>query len=74
MNAGHTLEYPPSYSPDLNDIEPKWAQAKAIIKKEDCPIGLLFTSYARQIILFEIKYSSLRWPLPCTSDKNSCIK
>jgi transposase len=29
-NAGHTLEYLPSYSPDFNDIEPKWVQDKAI--------------------------------------------
>ena len=26
--AGHTLEYLPPYSPDLNPIENKWAQAK----------------------------------------------
>ncbi|WP_416430684.1 transposase [Piscirickettsia salmonis] len=25
---GHTLEYLPSYSPDLNPIERKWAEAK----------------------------------------------
>ncbi len=27
--AGHTLEYLPAYSPDLNDIEHKWAEAKS---------------------------------------------
>ena len=27
---GHTLEFLPPYSPDLNPIEKKWAQAKAI--------------------------------------------
>ena len=27
---GHILEYLPAYSPDLNKIEPKWAQAKTI--------------------------------------------
>jgi transposase len=27
-NAGHALLYLPSYSPDLNPIEKKWAQAK----------------------------------------------
>ena len=31
--AGHTLEYLPPYSPDLNPIEPKWAQAKAIRRR-----------------------------------------
>ncbi|MFV0410606.1 MAG: transposase [Paracoccus sp. (in: a-proteobacteria)] len=32
-NAGHGLEYLPPYSPDLNPIEPKWAQAKAIRRR-----------------------------------------
>lgn len=31
--AGHTLEYLPAYSPGLNDIEHKWAQAKSIRRK-----------------------------------------
>lgn len=29
-DAGHLLEYLPPYSPDLNPIEKKWAQAKSI--------------------------------------------
>jgi transposase len=29
-NSGHTLLYLPPYSPDLNPIEKKWAQAKKI--------------------------------------------
>lgn len=33
QNAGHCLEFLPPYSPDLNPIEPKWAQAKAIIRR-----------------------------------------
>ena len=32
-DAGHTLEYLPPYSPDFNDIEHKWAQAKAYRRK-----------------------------------------
>jgi len=32
-DAGHILEYLPPYSPDLNPIEQKWAQAKAIRRK-----------------------------------------
>jgi DDE superfamily endonuclease len=49
--AGHTLEYLPPYSPDLNPIEPKslahgldpWgAQAKAIRKKYQCSIEEIF--------------------------------
>ena len=34
LAAGHTLEYLPSYSPDLNPIEKKWAQAKAIRRRK----------------------------------------
>jgi transposase len=49
-NAGHTLEYLPSYSPDFNDIEPKWAQAKAFRKREGCSIAQLFAAYAFLII------------------------
>jgi hypothetical protein len=30
--AGHILEYLPPYSPDLNPIEKKWAQAKETVK------------------------------------------
>lgn len=41
--AGHTLEYLPVYSPDLNPIEKKWAQAKAIRRKLQCSIEELFT-------------------------------
>ena len=31
--TGHTLFYLPTYSPDLNPIEKKWAQAKSIRRK-----------------------------------------
>ncbi|SDW39679.1 transposase [Nitrosomonas communis] len=37
-NAGHTLEYLPSYSPDFNHIESKWAQAKAIRRRDGCSV------------------------------------
>ena len=40
--AGHILEYLPTYSPDLNPIEHKWAQAKAIRKKHRCDPYQLF--------------------------------
>ncbi|MCC9003109.1 MAG: transposase [Candidatus Competibacter sp.] len=42
--AGHTLESLPPYSPDLNPIEHKWAQAKAIRKQTHCPVAELFRS------------------------------
>ncbi len=32
-DAGHAVKYLPPYSPDLNPIEHKWAQAKAIRRK-----------------------------------------
>jgi hypothetical protein len=41
-NAGHTLLYLPPYSPDLNPIEKKWAQAKATRRKIGCNIHQLF--------------------------------
>lgn len=44
-NAGHILEYLPPYSPDLNPIEHKWAQAKAIRRKYHCNIDQLFSIY-----------------------------
>ena len=44
-NAGFILEYLPPYSPDLNPIEHKWAQAKAIRKTLQCNIDQLFRDY-----------------------------
>lgn len=43
-NAGHILEYLPSYSPDLNPIERKWAQTKAARRKQGCTVNELFAS------------------------------
>ena len=39
---GHIFEYLPPYSPDLNPIEHKWAQAKSIRRKLNCNISDLF--------------------------------
>jgi transposase len=44
-DAGHTLIYLPAYSPDLNPIEKKWAQAKSRRRKVGCSIDQLFQSY-----------------------------
>lgn len=44
--AGHTLEYLPPYSPDLNPIEPKWAQAKSVRRKHSCDILTLFRDFS----------------------------
>ncbi|WP_200899687.1 MULTISPECIES: transposase [Nitrosomonas] len=43
--CGDTLEYLPSYSPDFNHIEPIWAQAKAIRRREGCSVEQLFAGY-----------------------------
>jgi transposase len=40
-----TLEFLPPYSPDLNPIERKWAQAKAIRRKHRCDVDTLFGNY-----------------------------
>ena len=42
--AGIVLEYLPTYSPDLNPIEHKWAQAKAIRRKQKCSVYDLFST------------------------------
>lgn len=39
---GHILLYLPPYSPDLNPIEHKWAQAKAIRRKHNLPVQRVF--------------------------------
>lgn len=44
-NAGHILLYLPPYSPDLNPIEHKWAQAKSLRRKHKCDIQDLFTTF-----------------------------
>jgi transposase len=40
--AGCLIEYLPPYSPDLNPIEHKWAQAKALKRKLRCSTDELF--------------------------------
>ena len=42
---GHILEYMPVYSPDLNPIEHKWAQAKALRRKHRCSVDELFRDH-----------------------------
>ena len=44
LAAGHILEYLPPYSPDLNPIEHKWAQSKAIRKQKNYTVEKLFSS------------------------------
>ena len=50
--AGVILEYLPPYSPDLNPIEHKWAQAKAIRRKLRCNnIDQLFSEHLEYVKL-----------------------
>ena len=39
---GTLLEFLPPYSPDLNPIELKWAQAKSIRRRHRCSVDELF--------------------------------
>ncbi len=41
--AGFILEYLPTDSPDLNPIEHKWAQAKALRRSRQCAMTSLFS-------------------------------
>lgn len=41
--AKHTLQFMPSYSPDLNPIEHKWAHAKSIRRKTGETLEKIFT-------------------------------
>ena len=43
--SGALLEFLPPYSPDLNPIEKKWAQAKAIRKQYHCHVDDLYQSH-----------------------------
>jgi transposase len=45
--AGHQIEYLPVYSPDLNPIERKLAQAKAIRKQKRCSVSELVANPVR---------------------------
>jgi transposase len=45
IKAGMILEYLPPYSPDLNPIEHKWAQAKTLRRTLGCSIDELFQSH-----------------------------
>lgn len=43
QHKGHVLRYLPPYSPDLNPIEHKWFQAKALRRKLKCNVSELFS-------------------------------
>lgn len=44
-DAGHIIEYLPPYSPDLNPVEHKWAEAKSKRRAVNCSIDALFSHY-----------------------------
>ncbi|WP_440867518.1 IS630 family transposase [Symbiopectobacterium purcellii] len=43
IDAGYMVEYLPTYSPDLNPIEHKWAQAKSKKREMGCDTESLFS-------------------------------
>lgn len=45
LNDKHIILFLPPYSPQLNPIEHKWAQAKALRKSKHCSIDELFFNY-----------------------------
>ena len=49
--AGATLEFLPPYSPDLNPIEKKWAQAKAMRRRLGSSVDELFSQHREYAIL-----------------------
>ncbi len=44
VEAGHVLEFLPAYSPDLNDIEHKWAEAKSYRRRTGKTVEEIFTN------------------------------
>ena len=48
---GHTVQFLPSYSPDLNPIEKKWAQAKAVQRQRRCTPIELFSRGSEYAVL-----------------------
>jgi len=42
MRSGHIIEYLPTYSPDLNDIEHQWAKKKKLRRKLRCSVDAVF--------------------------------
>jgi DDE superfamily endonuclease len=48
---GHTVQFLPSYSPDLNPIEKKWAQAKAVRRRRRCTPMELFSRASDYAVL-----------------------
>lgn len=46
------LEFLPPYSPELNLIEHKWAQAKAMRRKHRCDTYTLFEQYFNYVTLY----------------------
>lgn len=52
QEAGHTVLYLPPYSPDLNPIEKKWAQAKQMRRSTNCSIDQLFQKHICQHTTF----------------------
>ena len=50
-NHGSIVVFLSAYSPDLNPIEKKWAQAKAIRRQYRCSVYELFSEHMKHDIL-----------------------
>ena len=57
--SGCIVEFLPPYSPDLNPIEKKWAQAKAIRKQYRCTVDELFSVHLDYANLYWFSYNTL---------------
>ena len=49
--SGCQAEFLPPASPDLNPIEHKWAQAKAVRRRYRCGIDELFSEHSQYVVL-----------------------
>ena len=52
QDKGIILEFLPPYSPDLNPIEHKWAQAKSIRRKYRCDVNEIFSKHSEHVYLY----------------------
>ena len=52
QDKGIILEFLPPYSPDLNPIEHKWAQAKSIRRKYRCDVNEIFSKHSEYVYLY----------------------
>ncbi|CAA2929617.1 hypothetical protein ARSQ2_00718 [Arsenophonus endosymbiont of Bemisia tabaci Q2] len=57
IDAGHMVEYLPTYSPDLNPIKHKWAQAKCKKRALGCDTDIFFRTQYSVIKIKSLSYN-----------------